>query len=336
MRRILRIEWISLFAISISSIVIFFHIIVEYYQYLPIVTATFFVYILHKIILYNFFLERLFLIFNDTDLRANQFKSCQTFILRSVTFIWPFLLIVLFLIMPPYRNGSDGVQVQALQHLIMAFIMIVGDLSVSLTISILFSRRLLLIESSSNNSQHTLLKRCLILSVFSIIILLFHFLLTIILGLGKLWTVLDVTMNSWCILLSFTEYDKIYWKVFGKLHNCIGHKCLLCYTCYCCSCYKIEDGISDSKSMRKRDIDQTMTNSTGSNAITIDSTNKSADNTEKRRIERNGKARDVTPLEVTSNELDTKSMNTASSTNTLDLEIARQQNKAFLDKMRKK
>ena len=195
----------------------------------------------------------------------------------------------------------------------MALIIIVGDLSVSLTISILFSRRLLLIESSSNNSQHTLLKRCLILSVFSIIILLFHVSLTIILGLVTLWTVLDVTMNSWCILLSFTEYNKIYWKVFGKLHSYIGQKCLLCYTCYC---YTIFEPQCEHYTI---DSERTITTKESQNSIEMTA------------ISSNGNQGTITSFELRSNTSNTNKLTTttASLTDTVDLQVALQDSLYF-------
>ena len=262
--------------------------------------------------------------------------------------LWPMFVSLFFLV------GLPNFSLHGSRRSPAGTVMLIGDLCVSLTISILFSRRLLSIESNTNNKKYTLLKRCLLLNIIAIISTQLTFVLIPTLGFASLWLSLDAAINSWCILLSFTEYNKIYWKVFGKLHNCIGHKCLLCYTCYCCGCYKIEGEISDSRSLRNRGTEKTITSSTTTNA-----TNGSADNTEIAQSDKTEvtntppehtsvglvsnsanylgtgrvQSNEVEITELTSVALDTKSMGTASSTNTLDLEIAKQQNKALQDQI---
>ena len=249
-------EWLSLCSLIFTTIFTLSLLIDLYYPSEWSTKSAVITYSLSKIISYNFFLERLFFIFNHArENKIDVFRLCKVVMLRIFTVIWPFLFSIIFIIAGSntYPANSGETYVESVS-IVDGLIMMIGDLCVNLTISILFSRRLLfLIESQNRNRykiKYTLLKRCLILNIIAIISTQLTFIAIVCFGLVPMFASLDVAISSWCMLLSFTHYDTIYRVTFGAVHNWIGLRCLLCYTCYCCYCCRLQ-------SVQNRDVART-------------------------------------------------------------------------------
>merc|ERR1712110_594607 len=71
-----------------------------------------------------------------------------------------------------------------------------GDLIISLAISILLCRALLITKN-----ECLLLKKFVLLSVIAVVTTQLSLIVTVVLSFGTLWTSLDSVINAWCILL---------------------------------------------------------------------------------------------------------------------------------------
>ena len=65
------------------------------------------------------------------------------------------------------------------------------------------------------------------------------------LGQASVWTGFDTVINSWCILLSFAQHNRLYFKICGPFHRHVL-KCAKCLSCSECACCRI-DAVRNSK-----------------------------------------------------------------------------------------
>eukprot|EP01084_Bolivina_argentea_P077210 139996_1 len=233
-----------------------------------------------KLSTYIFFLERLFVIIKGIQtLIPAQITTCQIQISRIFIALWAIFTTILICV---YGNGYYSIDQHMCMlnypPMVPIFI-ILGDFIVGSIICIILSRTLISISSNKSNkpneissktgnttitlavdqsvqsiSEHIenntynasfdcLLKRFTWLSFIALFSSQFSILMSIILGLGAVWVIIDSAINGWCVLFTFTQNNnKCYGIIYNKLlmNICMGYKCLLCYSCDCiCKVNKI-------------------------------------------------------------------------------------------------
>ena len=112
------------------------------------------------------------------------------------------------------------------------------DLLISVTLCILLARRLMMVQSTSITNErdikkYNLLKRCLVLTLGAVISTQSSIIVMASSEPAAAWSVTDIAINSWCILLSFSDHNRLYFKICGPFHRCIGRvaRCLACSMC---------------------------------------------------------------------------------------------------------
>eukprot|EP01084_Bolivina_argentea_P229541 387380_1 len=205
-------------------------------------------YICIKMVIYVFFLERLFLLFNNI----------QTIIKTSriLVILWTIFLITLCMV---YGNGYYSIyQKQCVLDypttldLVVIFgylvievficaILFQAPISIStdITNSIELTNQLATVPTTSNQLQHStsnqlehvynnntmldcLLKQLTFFSLIALISTQFCIGMSICLGLDGLFGAFDLTINGWCIIFTFIDSSKFYGII---------NKCSFCYRC---------------------------------------------------------------------------------------------------------
>ena len=254
-RPIFRIEWLSafslltIFMISISVIFMLNPIHSTSICCIYIVTFSTIAYASSKWAIYNFFLERLFIVNNKSSIGS--FSSIQKQLWRIFLCFW-FVCQLCFCLI--FGQNSEFSTNQKICHSkfppFVLGIVSLGDLIISLTISILLCRALLI--RIHQNCEHTLkneyilLKKFVLLSVIAVGTSQLSLMMTVICSFGSLWLSLDSAINAWCILLTFghnKRLERVYNGICGRCHGCCAwNHCLLCFACNCCcSVVKITD-----------------------------------------------------------------------------------------------
>ena len=248
-RSIHRIEWISLFTLltilifSCSILCILYPFNSTQTACIYIVTFSTIAYSLSKLSLYNFFLERLFIITNKASIQTDTFSTRNIKIWRIALYLWALFISSLFITFGHNAYFSQNQQFCFSKYPPFVLgIVSLGDLIISLSISILLCRALLFaIHQNCGDQQiqneYILLKKFVLLSVIAVITTQLSLIVTIVLSFGTLWTSLDSVINVWCILLSFghsQKLNKVYNAICGRMHACFGwNQCLLCFACNC-------------------------------------------------------------------------------------------------------
>eukprot|EP01084_Bolivina_argentea_P250532 419796_1 len=222
-----------------------------------------------SIMLYIVVLERLFLVFSDS-----QFAFKQTSIYSSRCLLMVYSISISFLVVFIGHGYYDNVHNRCLIDLPMWLMGVWGfiDIFICSSISILFARRLLFLNlhllskenainissatSTNVNEQmvdimyaidikditwtivtkSTLLSMIALISSISFIVLVG----TIFLFKTFLGTIssIDAIINVWCVMLMFSTHKKLYDKICKRMECCVSIKCLSYYSCTAC-CVRI-------------------------------------------------------------------------------------------------
>eukprot|EP01084_Bolivina_argentea_P207948 354691_1 len=241
-----RLQHLSLFTIAILTL------LSVYYAITPFIIATDTIcgllvlagaslWVLTKITMYFFFLERLFLIFMDS---TYAFSSCKMIGSRIVLITYATFCLTILII---FMHGK----VDPMTHTCLATspmwvnaIGVIGDYLICTLMQVAVSRRLLLLIMNSKtqnkaiNVSNDLIIRILTKSTILTFIALLSTELSLLLmgsiGLTTLWVSLDSMINCWCVFTMFAVHKKLYLNICGKLESIISYKCLLCCSCHCC------------------------------------------------------------------------------------------------------
>eukprot|EP01084_Bolivina_argentea_P258163 435124_1 len=198
--------------------------------------------VIAKVSMYFLFLERLFVVFDDTICK---FKTSQIIPSRILLILYATIVIVLVLLFSDTK--LDPVTNTCLSNLpiwIFGFYAI-GDFVICTVISILFSRRLLLLNMALNFDDKTfnisredctwdILLKSSILTFIALFTTQISLILMIVIGVSTMWVSIDSIINIWCIMLMFSVHTSLYSKICSKAESCISYKCLLCYSYHCC------------------------------------------------------------------------------------------------------
>eukprot|EP01084_Bolivina_argentea_P313247 542438_1 len=263
-------------------------------------------YLCSKFALYILLLERLFIIFRNSQYKLNK---NLIWIIRLI--IGSLFLVSMTLVMVNKISQIDAKDV-CLTTVPMLFkaVFIFIDLSVSMFVLILFSRKLLFLSlNMSNNLNKTkpatprhpsgrslnyslsfysakivtqnldesllkVMRKTNLLGIIAILTTQFSLIISTFFP-GNLWTIIDSMANCWCILLMFQHYNKIFDCLCQCLLCFISDECLTICACYfghCCM-NEIEENIQvemvDSDSHGTKTCG-TATGSSASKKLTID------------------------------------------------------------------
>ena len=212
-------------------------------------------------------MERLFVVFESSDLK---FKQKEIYLSRCLGLIWLILISTMILLLADgYYNSSVNacsLDYPLWGNALAAF----GDITICTIISILFSRRLLVInltlkqntkmmpQSTASNDnigkvvenkerKSTILDviqqdttwRVLTKSTLLSFIALFTTEMSLILSgilieYASIWCAIDTVINCWCVLLMFATHNGLYFVMCRKCEKCINVGWLSCYSCHCC------------------------------------------------------------------------------------------------------
>ena len=130
-------------------------------------------------------------------------------------------------------------------------VFVIQDLACSIIISVLFARRLLLLnlnafyddmitsqsslrkisEKVENAPHFDILNKSTLLTCMALGTNELCLLLSGMLGFTSLWSSLNSMVNCWCIMLMFTCHDKMFEKLCGRCKGVVNTTCLNCYSC---------------------------------------------------------------------------------------------------------
>eukprot|EP01084_Bolivina_argentea_P237920 399745_1 len=91
------------------------------------------------------------------------------------------------------------------------------------------------------------LNKFTLLAIIAICTTLTSLILSAVFELSSLWISIDTMINTWCVLLLFSPYKKLYVSICKTCQNCcITDRCLSLYGCNC-GCCKIETPLNVQK-----------------------------------------------------------------------------------------
>ena len=257
-----RIQLLSVSTIFMACILSIYATLISWPQY-PlsfikckwVATIGILIYQTYKGMIYILFLERLFLVFQQST-----YKFSKSFIISSRAFIILFVSVCIVLIIC-ITNGTIINETNACKADIPQWstsIIIIADLIIMYLISTLFSRRLLLLSCSltslqfnnftkhnKNNNKHDktydayyrnvkIAKKSTLLTLSAILTTILSLIVIGFLGQSSMCAAIDSMVNCWCIMLMFAIHNKLYNIICGKTELLIHSKCLSCYSCNCC------------------------------------------------------------------------------------------------------
>lgn len=219
----------------------------------------------YKFSLYLLFMERLFAIFrNGADLQFNSNHIlCARFVLGTC---WLTEETLVLLCIDARHSESNPLICVDETKLFMLFIYITMDLTFCISISVMFTRRLLALhvqtttqviagnthietgsstqsgthvsesskESATSSISLSIASKSTLLSCVALITSELAIFGTAATGLFGLFLSLDCMVNSWCIMLIFKPYDQIFQSICCLGQRLIGMRFLACYSCHCC------------------------------------------------------------------------------------------------------
>eukprot|EP01084_Bolivina_argentea_P073197 132830_1 len=214
-------------------------------------------YVWSKLSLHIFFLERLFVICCDDKPQTISFKftTRQIMITRLSVFVWSIFIAFVFIFTYKPRTSSHRSSCTCFIHPFAMASLAVGDLLISLSISVVLCRRLLLLamiapnkacsdagaeemngrSNSDSGSKSLLLNRLIVLSVAAVLVTQLSYALSAVFTMGTIWSLLDTVVHSWCVILTFNTHSPVFCgRVCGLLQRLVTAKCLSLYSCDCC------------------------------------------------------------------------------------------------------
>eukprot|EP01083_Nonionella_stella_P019338 53788_1 len=220
-------EWTVIFALFIGSIFAvlsttrhLIHTTSDASCYTMMTTIIFTLY-LTKLMFDLFVLERLLLITESSTL--------SRIINLAVLFL---VLVIATILMFIYNDPYYDDIIQLCQYYIPIHVQIPMFIIESMLVTVLFvtfTRKL----NGVDKTNH-LLKKCSVLGLVGIVTSQVSYTLSMLVGVPGIIFALDNVINSWCMVLTFHESALFYAKICGPLDDCVGSRCVSCYTCNCC------------------------------------------------------------------------------------------------------
>ena len=241
---------------------------------------------INKVALYYLFLERLFSVFDKSALSFSKMQILAPRILLGLHLGIGVTLTGL------YGNGAI-IETNGQYHcrgkypIWLNLYAAVGDFIICTVISIIFARRLLLLnigliwkkqelskkdgndvidtmyDTMVDDSMWELLSKSTILSFVALFTTEISLICIGLLGWATFWGGINSMVDSWCIILMFVNYKRLYFVICGKLERLVTLNCLSCYSCDLC--YHIRINAPKIPQIRRSDIALTQYNKKGSN-----------------------------------------------------------------------
>ena len=235
------------------------------------IKLTVFLYGFNKVIIYSVLIERLFVVFRDSHY---SFRRSTILMIRT-------LILLVFVLLSAATNILSGSKFDSSTGRCIwdppkwIFLMVAASLAViEVTISIMFSRRLLLlnmnksshsslsrisISYTTNHNQRdsqsmpsaprlrgkdsidtmdttwTVLLKASILTFIALSSMFLSLLLGFLVEFTGFWAAIDSMVCSWMVMLMFSKHGRIYSLCCGRLEPCVSRRCLYLYTCHCCT-----------------------------------------------------------------------------------------------------
>ena len=143
----------------------------------------------------------------------------------------------------------------------------VQDLSLSIIISVLFTRRLLLLnletfknemiygpsslksmsEVVENMPHFIVLNKTTLLACITLGTNQFTILAAGIFRFSSMWSSLNTMVNCWCIMLMFSCHNNVFERICGGCKGMVNTECLNCYSCNWLCRIMVPDNVSDTE-----------------------------------------------------------------------------------------
>ena len=245
------------------------------------------IYMLAKLSIYILFLERLFHVFGNSAL---EFKPCHIYLSRISIAIWAlFMTIILITRANGLKNPQKSTQCLPDVPLYVHGLLIFGDITICTCISILFSRRLIMLNMTIINNEERqianalmstktleLLSKSTLLTFIALSTTVLSLIAGGIIGVVPLFVSLDMMVNVLCIMLMFIVHEELYNFCCAKAQPLVTAKCLRCCSC-ACFC-RITDGQSNVSTDLKLPADKRTMDCVISNNLNLVDTNKKEEN----------------------------------------------------------
>eukprot|EP01083_Nonionella_stella_P008489 24503_1 len=203
-----------------------------------------------KTTLHILFIERLFITFKHSSHAFSNYYiyPSRIFILLNVSI----MSILLFIFgQGIYLEVEDTCQ--AVYPFWLVLLGILLDFCIGIGICVVFTRRLMWLSATSCIEPHQrrsslamvqntvipwrLFNKFTVLTIFAVFTTFCSMILAYIFGLYRGWVSIDTMINSWCIVLMFSVYDKLYIRLCDQLQKITKLECfLICFGCNCCCC----------------------------------------------------------------------------------------------------
>eukprot|EP01084_Bolivina_argentea_P227950 385075_1 len=221
----------------------------------------FFTYGLSKYSVYVLIIERLFVVFNASQL---QFSKTYTNTIRSF-FALLFLSFSLYLFIFVDGDIVENLCLSGIPFLFNASFALF-DFIICISISTVFSRRMWLLLECTNSDNKTLntyyesliytVKKISILSIVSCVSTPTSIIFMVLVPGGTIWTCVDTIVNSWCIILTFKKHQRLFDIICNPLSRNVSNKCLAYCACKCCKNHIITNLKQTKKIQKSTDICQ--------------------------------------------------------------------------------
>eukprot|EP01084_Bolivina_argentea_P164397 285811_1 len=230
-----------------------------------IMITTSILYLSTKLSVYILISERLFFIFSDSQLTI---KRMYILISRVLFLIYFIAISIIFILFGGGVKGSNNCELRVPPWILplIAF----GDIFICTTISIIFARRLLLLnlKLSENKNNHNnvptnsstsdtisrnrniykyklnvndmtwkIVTKSTLLTIIALITTPLSIIILVFFGaIGAASVSIDSTVNCYCVILLFTKHEPIYKCLCKSMESCVSIQCVTCYSCACCRC----------------------------------------------------------------------------------------------------
>eukprot|EP01084_Bolivina_argentea_P201999 345191_1 len=222
------------------------------------------VYICSKYALYILLLERLFIIFANSEYKFSNYFKLTTRISIAILLIISTISVI---ITETGKENENGICLNNTPLFLWGIFSLI-DIFISIFVLILFSRKLYLLSGNTIHAEESVTSRSRTrtLSIGNMkesernkyiqrmnkqllivmrkanllgVIAVFGTQLSVVISIvfrGNLWTLIDSMVNMWCVLLMFQSYNHIFDNLCKYALRIFSDECLTFLACYCCEC----------------------------------------------------------------------------------------------------